>query len=242
MELAGVDAVFCDPARRDTAKGRRIFDPDAYSPPWSFVAALADRVPATVLKLAPGIDHALIPPDAEAEWVSVGGTVVEATIWHGPLATTPRRATVLGTDGETSLTGSGMLVAPTGPLRRYLYDPDGAVVRAHLVAEFASTVDGNLLDTRIAYVTSDVAAATRFGTCLEVVATLPYGVKHLRAAMRTHDVGALEIRKRGLELDPDHLRRELRLRGHASASLVLTRIGTRPVAYLCRRPARAHAG
>jgi hypothetical protein len=52
--------------------------------------------------------------------------------------------------------------------------------------------------------------------------------------LRTHDIGALEIRKRGLAVDPDQLRRELRLQGSAAAALVLTRIGTRPVAYLCR--------
>jgi hypothetical protein len=192
-------------------------------------------VPATVLKLAPGIDHALIPADAEAEWVSVGGDVVEATVWHGPLASTARRATVITAGGVASITGTGDVTGPTGPPRRYLYDPDGAVVRAHLVAEFASTVDGHLLDTRIAYVASDAPTGTRFGTCLEVVAELPYGVKPLRAALRSHDVGALEIRKRGVAVDPDRLRRELRLQGSAAGTLVLTRIGTRPVAYLCNR-------
>ncbi len=233
-DLSDVDAVFCDPARRDAAGGRRIFDPDAYSPPWSFVAGLASRVPATVLKLAPGIDHALIPPGVEAEWVSVNGAVVESTWWHGPLATTARRATVITARGAESLTGTGAVTAPVGPLRRYLYDPDGAVVRAHLVAEFASTVDGHLLDTRIAYVASDTQAATPFGACLEVLAELPYGVKHLRAGLRAHDIGTLEIRKRGLAVDPAQLRRDLRLQGNVAASLVLTRVGARPVAYLCR--------
>src|SRR5690606_2969375 len=49
IELSDVDAVFCDPARRD-AGGRRIFDPAAFSPPWSFLVGLPARVPATVLK------------------------------------------------------------------------------------------------------------------------------------------------------------------------------------------------
>ncbi len=231
IDLSRVDAVFCDPARRE--HGRRVFDPDAFSPPWSFVAGLPARVPATVLKLAPGLDHALIPVGAEAEWVSVDGDVVEAALWHGPLATTPRRATVIRGGAVHTLTGDGAGQAGAGAARRYLYDPDGAVVRSHLVAEFASTVDGVLLDPRIAYVTTDVATATPFGTRLEIVAELPYGLKPLRAAMRAHDIGVLEIRKRGLNIDPDRLRRELKLSGRTSATLVLTRIGTRPAAYLC---------
>ncbi|WP_229400625.1 methyltransferase domain-containing protein, partial [Micromonospora okii] len=95
FDVSRVDAVFCDPARRRAGTGRRIFDPNAYSPPWDFVTGLAERVPRTVVKVAPGLDHALIPAGAEAEWVSVGGDLVEAALWCGPLAGSPRRATVL---------------------------------------------------------------------------------------------------------------------------------------------------
>ncbi|MGH3713593.1 MAG: methyltransferase domain-containing protein, partial [Micromonosporaceae bacterium] len=97
-DLSGCDAVFCDPARR--SGGRRVFDPRAYQPPWEFLAALPRRVPRTVLKLGPGIDHALIPAGVEAEWVSVDGDVVEAALWHGPYAQVPRRATVLPAAAE----------------------------------------------------------------------------------------------------------------------------------------------
>ena len=190
MSLSDVDTVFCDPARRDAARGRRVFDPAAFSPPWTFVTALADRVARTVLKLAPGIDHALIPPGAEAEWVSVDGDVVEAAVWCGPLAEHPRRATVLRGDGAAVLTGSGVEQAPVGPLGRYLYDPDGAVVRSHLVAEFAATIDGTLADPRIAYVFTDEAVTTPFGPGFELLDQLPYGVKPLRAELRGRGIGA----------------------------------------------------
>ncbi|MDG4828524.1 methyltransferase domain-containing protein [Solwaraspora sp. WMMD1047] len=258
----GVDAVFCDPARRRAGTGRRVFDPAAYSPPWDFVSALAERVPRTVLKVAPGIDHALLPRGAEAEWVSVGGDLVEATIWCGPLAEVPRRATVLpaGAAGPAGalravgsasaagpastartvgsagaeLVGSGAVEAGVGAVRRYLYDPDGAVVRAHLVAEFAGLVGGNLADPEIAYVYADAAVATPFGRCLEVVETLPFSLKRLRALLRERGVGRVEILKRGSAVDPERLRRDLRLTGDAPASLVLTRVGGAPTVLVCR--------
>jgi SAM-dependent methyltransferase len=247
VDLSTVDGVFCDPARRDTARGQRVFDPHASSPPWSFVAELPVRVPATVLKLAPGIDHALIPAGAEAQWVSVDGDVVEAALWHGPLAQAPRRATVLRhtDDGGwrvAELTGDGRRQAPVGAARRFVYDPDGAVVRSHLVAEFASTVDGSLADEHIAYVFADHATATPLGTCLEILTELPYGLKSLRAALRTEDIGALEIRKRGVAVDPDRLRRDLRLSGSRTATLILTRWGSRPVALLATRVASTGTG
>src|SRR6185436_1965617 len=146
--LSTVDAVFCDPARRES--GRRVFDPAAYSPPWTFVAGLPALVPRTVLKVAPGIDHALIPPGAEAEWVSVDGDVVEAALWHGPLATVPRRSSVWRASAWHTLTGTGSASPAVRPPRRYVVDPDGAVVRAGLVAELAAAVDGTLVDPRIA--------------------------------------------------------------------------------------------
>ena len=96
VEVAGFDAVFADPARRRAGRGR-VMDPRSWSPPWDFIASLPDRVPKTVLKLAPGIDHALLPAGAEGEWVSVDGDLVEAAFWCGPLATAARRATLLST-------------------------------------------------------------------------------------------------------------------------------------------------
>jgi SAM-dependent methyltransferase len=233
VDLTGVDAVFCDPARR-RAGGGRVFDPRSYSPPWDFVAGLVDRVPRTVLKLAPGIDHALVPAGAEAQWVSVDGDLVEAAFWCGPLARVPRRATVLRGDAGYELTGDADERAPVGPVRRYLYDPDPAVVRAHLVAAFAAGVGGTLADADIAYVYADTPAATPFGRCLEVTDTLPFSLKRLRALLRERGVGRLEILKRGSALEPEKLRRDLRLSGRAAASLVLTRVAGTPTALICR--------
>ncbi|GAA3267228.1 class I SAM-dependent methyltransferase [Dactylosporangium vinaceum] len=231
--LVAVEAVFCDPARR-TSGGRRVFDPRAYSPPWDFVTALPARVSNTVLKLAPGIDHALLPKGAEGEWVSVDGDVVEAAAWCGPLAEVPRRATLHRGDQIHELTGGGDRQAPVGPVGAYLYDPDGAVVRSHLVAELAEQLDGHLLDESIAYVTTGSDVPTPFARKYEIIDRLPIALKKLRAALRERGVGALQILKRGSAHDVDELRRQLRLEGGASAFLALTRIAGEPAALLLR--------
>ena len=233
-DLSDVDAVFCDPARRDSGRGARVFDPAAHSPPWSFVLALTERVPRTVVKVAPGIDHARLPEGAEAEWVSVDGDLVEAALWCGPLATVPRRATVLRAGTANTLTGTGTRLAPVTAVGRYLFDVDPAVVRSHLVAEFSSTVDGGLADPHISYVFADAPAVTPFGRCFEVVEALPFARKLLRGELHRRGIGRLEIRKRGLNIDPDQLRRELRLTGDGGATLVLLRVGTTPTALLCQ--------
>ncbi|MEH1012222.1 methyltransferase domain-containing protein [Micromonospora sp. CPCC 206060] len=241
FDVTRVDAVFCDPARRRAGTGRRIFDPTAYSPPWDFVLGLAERVPRTVVKVAPGIDHALIPAGAEAEWVSVDGDLVEAALWCGPLAEVPRRATLLrskegpplnafgiGRAPSYHLTGSGTVEAAVAGVRRYVHDPDPAVVRAHLVAELATDLDGTLADPTIAYLYTDEPARSPFTRCIEVAEVLPFSLKRLRALLRDRGVGRVEILKRGSALEPEQLRRDLRLRGTGSASLVLTRVAGTP--------------
>jgi hypothetical protein len=231
-DLSAVDAVFCDPSRRHPGTGRRTFDPAGCSPPWDFVAALPGRVRQTVLKLAPGLDHARIPAGAEAQWVSVGGDLVEAALWCGPLAEVPRRATLL--PAGAALTGPGDAPAPVGPVRRFLFDPDPAVVRAYLLAELAGTLAGNLADPRIGYLYADRARRTPYARCLEVREVLPFSLKRLRAALRAAGVGRVEILKRGSALVPERLRRDLRLSGGAAATVVLTRVAGAPTALLCQ--------
>ncbi|MEU1809907.1 methyltransferase domain-containing protein [Micromonospora sp. WMMD1076] len=247
FDVTGVDAVFCDPARRRAGTGRRVFDPNAYSPPWDFVTGLAARVPRAVVKVAPGLDHALIPAGAEAEWVSVDGDLVEAALWCGGLAEVPRRATLLrekegpllnasGSKRAPSyhLTGTGTQEAPVGPVRRFLYDPDPAVVRAHLVAELATDLDATLADPSIAYLYADEARPTPFARCLEITDVLPFSLKRLRALLRERRVGRVEIRKRGSALEPEKLRRDLRLSGDEAAGLALTRVAGDPTVLVCR--------
>jgi SAM-dependent methyltransferase len=241
FDVTRVDGVFCDPARRRAGTGRRIFDPNAYSPPWDFVTGLAERVPYTVVKVAPGLDHALIPAGAEAEWVSADGDLVEAALWCGRLAEVPRRATLLRGDTVHTLIGSGDAEAPVGPVRRYVHDPDPAVVRAHLVAELATGLDATLADPSIAYLYADRPGATPFARCLEVTDVLPFSLKRLRALLRERRVGRVEILKRGSALEPEKLRRDLRLAGDQPASLVLTRVAGAPTVLVCQ-PVQAGQG
>lgn len=132
------------------------------------------------------------------------------------------------------MTGSGDAEAPVGPARRFLYDPDPAVVRAHLVAELAETLGATLADPSIAYLYADAPTPTPFARCLEVTDVLPFSLKRLRALLRERRVGRVEILKRGSALEPEKLRRDLRLTGGEAASLVLTRVAGAPTVLVCR--------
>jgi SAM-dependent methyltransferase len=230
QDLTPYDVVFADPARR--ADGKRLFDRNAYSPPWSFITGLLSGT--ACVKVAPGIPHEAVPADVEAEWVSDSGEVKEAALWSGKLFTgTARRATLL--PGGATVTDAESPEARVGPVARYVYEPDGAVVRAGLVTSVASAVDGWLLDPRIAYVTGPELVPTPLASAYEVLEELPYKEKALRSWVRSAGIGTLEIKKRGIEVDPAQLRKRLAPRGDATATLIITRIGRDAVAYSCRR-------
>lgn len=226
LRAEGVDGVFADPARRTTG-GRRRHDPAAYDPPLDRVLAVRETVPALGVKVGPAIPHSAVPPDAEAQWVSVDGEVVEAGLWFGPLAPDgPGRTALVVRDGAaTTVRAAQDLPRPdVGPVGGYLYEPDGAVIRAGLIAQVAADVRGRLVDSTIAYVTSDHLAATDLARTYRVLDTMPFGLKRLRTALRERGVGRLTIKKRGTAVVPEQLRKQLDLRGDAEATIVLTRV------------------
>jgi hypothetical protein len=230
VDTTPFDVAYADPARR-SATGRT-FRADDWQPPWSFVEELLTR--DACVKVAPGIPHALVPAGVEAEWVSDGGEVKEAALWSGRLASTSRRATVIGEGGLATLTDDDDPGAEVRAVGEFLYEPDGAVVRAGLVTAVAHGVNGGLVDRHIAYVTSDESFRTPFARGYQVLEELPFREKQLRAALRERGVGRLTIKKRGVDVVPEQLRKRLDLSGEADATIVLTRVSGHGTALLVR--------
>ncbi|MER5599508.1 methyltransferase domain-containing protein [Streptomyces sp. NPDC002265] len=231
VDVSSYDAVFVDPARRG---GRgRIFDPEAYSPPLSWAVRTALAAPRAALKVAPGIPHEAVPAEAEAEWISDGGDVKEAVLWFG---TSPGavRSTLL--PGPRTLLSRGLPDPGVRSVGRYLYEPDGAVIRAHLVAEVAEEVGGGLVDETIAYVTSDELRPTVYASAYEITDQLHFSVKRLKALLREREVGVLTVKKRGSAVEPEELRRKVKPQGPHAATVFLTRVAGAPT-MLIGRPA-----
>ncbi|MFC4428318.1 class I SAM-dependent methyltransferase [Citricoccus alkalitolerans] len=299
-----------DPARRvvSSSGSSRVFDPEAFSPPLSFVERLADTGAPVGVKLGPALPHDSIPGGCEAQWVSVDGSLTEAVLWFNVLARpgVRRSALVLGggsraasgggaaaVSGSRAASGGGAAAvggsraasgggasavggawpasgaeggrgpaelssnedfgdSPAVPvaglegLTDYLYEPDPAVIRAGLVADLIgrefTAVGGRLLDERIAYFCADDAVDTPFATGYRVLEVMPYKVKGLRRWVKETGVGRLDIKKRGVDVTPEELRRLLMsgqgkggkskggMAAGRHATLVLARIGEERVA------------
>lgn len=246
--LRDADAAYVDPARRNPSAQRdgrsvRVTNPELWSPPWPWVSQVAARIPRTAAKVAPGIPHEMTPPGGCATWTSVDGQLVEAEIaW--PELTPPgtrRRSIVVSSAAarpavaESAVDLIDETPPPVGPVGRWILEPDDALIRAGLVAHVVAQVDGRLLDPIVAYVTTDAdidvsPLATRF----EVHHAMPYDLAHLRADLVARGVGHVVVKKRATSLDPDVVRRDLKLpRASGSAVVILARVGDDPWAYVC---------
>ena len=225
---AGVDALFFDPARR-RADGRRIHSVKGYHPPLSIIERWLPRVPNLGVKISPAVDYEELPPQAEVEFISEAGTVKEAALWFGELRTDAGRRATLLPAGET-LTDEEMPDSiPLSEPRAFLYEPDGAVIRAHLVAVLAARLNASQLDPDIAYLTADTLVSTPFARAFQIEEYHPFQLKRLRARLRELKVGRVVIKKRGSPLDPADLARRLRLQGDEERILFLTHLDGKPV-------------
>jgi hypothetical protein len=240
--------VWVDPARRTSGvadvrgRTRRIFSLAAISPSWETVRGFAEQVPATGVKLSPAFPHAALPAGAEAQWTSWRGEVLECAVWWGPLAQVSGRTAAVCTSASTHVVteldaapASGRPAAATlDALGEWLYEADGAVTRAGLTGALVAAVDGTELGAGLGYVPGPAAYDLGWARRHRVLAAMPLHPKPLGRWLREQGHDRVTVKKRGVTVDADVLRRQLRMtgrgKGGSAATLVLTRVGSRQVA------------
>ena len=224
-----------DPARRklsSKAAGRVMLKPEDFSPNLNFAFEIGARHTAGI-KLAGSLPHELIPEDCEANWVSHNNELVETVLWFGELGQSGKRSALILADTMTEYSGD-LIQAPISEVGKFVYDPNPALVRSHLLGAFA--VENGLwgIAPSIAYLSSDSEISSPWLRGFEVVESLPLDVKRIAKRMSELDIGTLEIKKRGVDITPEQLRPKLKLKGRNAATLILTRVGDARKALVCQ--------
>lgn len=235
IDLSPFDALWFDPARRNSSK--RLSNPADWSPSLAWVFEVASRVPAGI-KLSPAIDQSILPTDAECQWIDDNGDTVECIVWTGKLARdgVRRSALVIG-NGESHeiVSAEPDTDVPLGEIGNYLYDPCGSVLRAQLLGALARELGAQLVADQIAYLSNDDGVETPFAQRFRVREVMPLDQRTIAARMKELGIGTLEIKKRGVDIDPAEFRTKLKLSGALSATLILTRGANSRIAILADR-------
>jgi len=227
--LPPVDALFIDPARR--SRGRRHLDPGDYRPPLD-LPYLRAATPHIGVKVAPGIPYGAIPNDCEVEFISHDGACKEAVLWLGDLGSVSTRRATLLPSGDT-LVARDVPAAPVRSPGAVIYEPDRAVIRAHLIDQLAGDLGAWKLAPDVAYLSSADLTSTPFARAYGITETFPFSIKRLQGYLDAHEIGRLDIKKRRFPLTPDQVRARLKLEGDGHALVFLTRIAEKPMVIVC---------
>jgi hypothetical protein len=229
------DAVFIDPARRDT-RGR--MGGIASEPPLEWAIGLAERAAGVGIKTAPGIPHERVPGDWEMETIALGNDLKEAVLWSPALASSHRSATVIDDHGTHLLRSvAGDPVSIIEPLAgAWLFDPNPAVTRAGLVEDLARSLGASKIDDEIGFLVADQPEASPFARALPIIDAMPWHEKRLKKRLQELGAGPIDVRRRGLAGDVAAITKRLRGKGDRRLVVAMTRYRDEPWAIICDIP------
>ncbi|MBC8356312.1 MAG: hypothetical protein H8E66_30405 [Planctomycetes bacterium] len=200
-------------------------------PSLDVIQMLRQRIDHGAIKLAPGAqlsDRWQNDMSVELEWIGSRRECRQQVVWIGSLAHHPgrRTATVLDRWGEShSFTGEAELQVDVAPCGRYLFAPDSTLLASRLVGGLADQLQLRATSYGLSYYTADEYRESALMEAFEVQELLNLDVRRLKRLLREHKVGSLEIKVRGVEINPAELRKKLQPKGSESATILIFRSG-----------------
>ncbi len=229
MSLSNCAAWHIDPDRR--ADGQRTIQLTQAQPSLDEIHGMLRQNGNGAIKIAPASP---VPPEwserAERHWIGSGRECRQQVLWFDSLARYPGRHTAQvlhhrAADSRCLVGVPGEPVPQASKLRQFICEPHAAVLAAQLTGALASQYDLLGVDSTVAYLTSDRPIIDPMVSCFAVEDVLPLDVRTIRQTIKTRAIGELEVKKRGVALDPVTLLRQLKPRGDQRATLLITPLG-----------------
>jgi hypothetical protein len=120
---------------------------------------------------------------------------------------------------------------------RYIVDPDPSVIAARLIGDAAHRFAMAAIAPASAWLTGDLPPTDPLFTPFAVQDVLPYDVRRLRRHARERRWGPLEIKVRGIKLDPEKVRRDVKTSGDDPVTLLVARVQGQVTVVVARREA-----
>ena len=123
---------------------------------------------------------------------------------------------------------------PLGGISKFIAEPAPVLLRSHLfgVVALAHDETTHLISPGIAYVTSKKPLPAPAFANYEILESSEISTGAVRAMLKSHDIGKLTLKLRGVKVDPDQEIKRLKPKGKNSATLFYTRLDGEKIAIL----------
>jgi SAM-dependent methyltransferase len=227
LNIKKVDAFFVDPARdREGDTKTRSFLNSSPS--------LLDILPQLFLisknvavKISPAFDYEelkQLPEEPEVEIISEDNNCKMAMLWFGEFKTCQRRATGFKKGEFFTITDADSRVN-FSDLKKYLYEPNKAISKAHLVDEIANKFSLTKIDPKLSFLTSDellVIEDKIIFRKLEIIFSDQFSLKKFQSFWKKQGIERAEIIAKHFKMTADELRKRLKIKEGGEHVLILT--------------------
>ncbi|MCH2106091.1 MAG: hypothetical protein MK291_05565, partial [Planctomycetes bacterium] len=124
----------------------------------------------------------------------------------------------------------------------FLHDPDPCLVRSRLLGTLAAELGLRGLHPMLALLVGEEPASSPFLDAFRVLGSAPLDKRRVRELLRAHDVGAIEVRKRGHPDPAEVLARRFKGPGARRGTLFVVRLDSGHRAYLAEAAGHAAGG
>ena len=123
---------------------------------------------------------------------------------------------------------------PLGGISKFIAEPAPVLLRSHLfgVVALAHDETTHLISPGIAYVTSEKPLPAPAFANYEILESSEISTGAVRAMLKSHDIGKLTLKLRGVKVDPDQEIKRLKPKGKNAATLFYTRLDGEKIAIL----------
>jgi len=240
-KLKNVDAFFLDPARDRIGKSKTRSILNSQPALLEILPKIFKITKNVGVKISPAFDYReldLLPEKPEVEVISENNTNKVVMLWFGDLKTVDRRGTIINKNSAISYTNFTNQVDTEElhpnfvnfverPLA-YLYEPNKAIIKAHLVDELAIKYDLAKINPHLSFLSSEKRIkpdSPDLWRVFKVLACDLFSWSVLQKFISERRLDKVNIITKRFPLKPEEVYKKLKIKEGSDLFLILTVLG-----------------
>jgi hypothetical protein len=191
------------------------------------------------VKISPAFDYQeikLLPSEPEIEIISEDNVCKVVMLWFGDFKTCRRRATcfigekVFSYQKKDSLKSVKVVAEPLA----YLYEPNKAIIKAHLIEEIAEEFALDKVNRQTSYLTSNklIQKDKELFRIWKIINCAPFSIKEIKAELKLKKIERINIITKRFPQKPAELYKKLKIKEGSDYFLIVTALSDEKYYYI----------